>query len=138
MRLSALAVLIVVAAGACASSARMRAAVQEPSADPFTLAPGESRDVEGAGFTLTFEAVPEDSRCPTGVTCIWEGDAVVRISIAASGAEPATYTLHTNAGFAREAVHASIRVRLVALSPHPTADGPVSPPDYRATFAIGP
>jgi hypothetical protein len=31
--------------------------------------------LDGTNHALTFEAVPEDSRCPRDVTCIWEGNA---------------------------------------------------------------
>lgn len=40
---------------------------------------GETATFEGA--TFTFESVMEDSRCPKDVTCVWEGEAKVRIII---------------------------------------------------------
>ncbi len=33
------------------------------------------------GTTFTFESVMEDSRCPKDVTCVWEGEAKVRVVI---------------------------------------------------------
>jgi phage-related baseplate assembly protein len=132
----AAAVLLVMASCACASSAESPAVAQTMSTTEITLAPGESRSVPESKATLTFEAVSEDSRCPTGVTCIWEGDAAVRIRIEVPGEKPGTYTLHTSDRFGREAEHGSIRIRLVSVSPHPTAEGPVKAEDYRVTFAV--
>ena len=43
----------------------------------FTLAPGQTAQVEGGGLRVTFYGVSADSRCPTGVTCVWEGDAAL-------------------------------------------------------------
>lgn len=40
---------------------------------------GETAIFEGAAFT--FESVMEDSRCPKDVTCVWEGEAKVRVVI---------------------------------------------------------
>lgn len=40
---------------------------------------GETAVFEGAAFT--FESVIEDSRCPKDVTCVWEGEARVRVVI---------------------------------------------------------
>ncbi|WP_420455292.1 hypothetical protein [Rubrivirga sp.] len=37
------------------------------------------------GLSLTFDDVVEDSRCPAGVACIWEGQA--RVSLMAGGQE---------------------------------------------------
>src|SRR3989442_2310587 len=85
------------------------------------LALGESLKVRDTGVTVSFEEVVEDSRCPTGVTCIWEGDAAVKISIHTPDTSPSSYTLHTSQRFAREAEHGGYRVVLVAVTPHPAA-----------------
>jgi hypothetical protein len=45
----------------------------------FTLAIGDSARVGETGRVLMFEAVPEDSRCARNVTCIWEGNARVKL-----------------------------------------------------------
>ena len=36
--------------------------------DRFTLAPGQTAQVEGTGLRVTFESVTTDSRCPVDVT----------------------------------------------------------------------
>lgn len=43
---------------------------------------GETAVFEGTA--LTFESVIEDSRCPKDVTCIWEGEARIRVVIVTS------------------------------------------------------
>jgi hypothetical protein len=101
----------------------------------IVAAPDESRALLDTGLTLTFEAVVEDSRCPVGGTCVWEGDAVVRIRIDGAGVKPSIYTLHTNERATREVAHGDVRIRLVSLTPLPTAEGPPRPADYRATLA---
>jgi hypothetical protein len=103
-------------------------------AEPFTLAPGETAQVEGAGLAVTFESVRADSRCPIDVTCVWEGDAVVLVS-----ARPATSTpreLHTSGRFATEAEAGEYRVRLVTLAPAPRQGASPAPGDYRVTLVI--
>lgn len=100
----------------------------------FVLAPDESSALSDTGLTVTFVSVIEDSRCPVGVSCVWEGDAAVRIRIDGAGVKPSIYTLHTH-GSAGEIVHGDVRIRLIALTPLPTADGPPRADDYRATLA---
>lgn len=70
----------------CATSTR-----EVPLGEPFTLTPGESAMVDGV--RITFERVGQDSRCPPDVTCIWAGDAEVKLTV--GGVE---VTLHTHGG----------------------------------------
>jgi hypothetical protein len=100
----------------------------------IVLAPDESNALFDTGLELTFEAVVEDSRCPAGVSCVWEGDAVVRIRIDDAGVKPSIYMLHTHGRGTREIVHRDMRLHLLSLTPLPTADGPPRADDYRATL----
>lgn len=128
----ALAVLVSVIAGPF--GVRSAAHISQESGTRAVLAPGQSHQITAGDLTFTFETVLEDSRCPTGVSCIWAGDAQVRMRATSKGGSPTTYTLHTNDAFDREVLHADIRVRLVALTPEPTRDGPPKPDQYRATM----
>jgi hypothetical protein len=92
-------------------------------------------EVGGASLQIRFDRVSEDSRCPVGVTCIWEGDAVVRLTAVKDGAAT-TFDLHTNARFEREHVRDAYQIRLLALEPLPTADGAATPSDYVATLVV--
>ena len=62
--------------------------------EPFELAQGES--VQVAGHSLRFVDVVEDSRCPTGVTCIWGGRAKVRLSVSDPDGTEASQVLTLN------------------------------------------
>jgi hypothetical protein len=97
------------------------------------LAIGESIALPQKALTLTFEAVVEDSRCPTGVECIWEGDAAVRLRLDESEKARATHVLHTSSRFQQAFEHGELLVRLVNVAPHPTVDAPVRQQDYRIT-----
>ena len=122
--------------GVAGPSLGVRAAAHLPqeSGTRTILAPGQSHQIPASDLTFTFETVLEDSRCPAGVSCIWAGDAQVRVRASSKGGSPTTYTLHTNDAFDREVFHADMRVRLVALTPEPTRDGPPKPDQYRATM----
>ncbi len=135
MHPSAPVVLAMMVSVACASSARPVVA-QTMSPSEITLAPGESRRVPESEVVITFETVAEDSRCPTGVQCVWEGDAAVRLRVEGGETPAATYTLHTNHRFEGEAAHGTIRIRLVAVTPHPAVDAPVKAEDYRVTLGV--
>jgi hypothetical protein len=127
------AVLIVVLTGPGFGS-RPVAVIPQEQATRAVLAPGQSHHFASGDLTFTFESVHEDSRCPAGVSCIWAGDAHVRLRVTSQSAPPSTYTLHTNDRFDQETFHGDIRVRLVALTPEPTRDGPPKPDQYRVTL----
>jgi hypothetical protein len=100
-----------------------------------TLAVGQSVSVPNTPLTASFQEVVEDSRCPTGVTCIWAGDAAIRISLKTSDGSPFQYTLHTNAE-PREIEHAGYRVELAAVTPHPSGDAPPRREEYRIALVV--
>ena len=105
---------------------------------PFTvtLAIGGSAPVPDTDVTVTVEDVTDDSRCPTGVTCIWEGDAVVHVRVTEPKAQPATYLLHTSGRFTRTATHGKLKLQLVEVKPYPAADTRIRREAYRVTLSV--
>jgi hypothetical protein len=125
---------------ACASSGS-----NDPTSAPtpavneeFTLSPGQTATVNGTNVRLTFDRVSEDSRCPTDVTCIWEGDAVVVLKVKVE-AEEATREVHTQGGASRSrsARAGDYVVTLIRLEPAPRSTGAIEPSAYRATLRVG-
>lgn len=104
---------------------------------PFELKIGERVTVKTDGTTLTvdFDRVTEDSRCPIGVTCVWAGDAVVRLA-ASDASSRSVMSLHTQADSAREGEHGQFRVRLEGLRPEPRADASIDASQYVATIVV--
>lgn len=90
----------------------------------------------GSGLRVRFASVADDSRCPVGVNCIWEGDAEVRLAVRAGGGREAEVTLHTSDRFGREARHVGHVFKLVALAPHPQAETKINPADYVLTLTV--
>lgn len=101
-----------------------------------TLRVGEAHELAGGKGTVTFSGVAADSRCPKGVTCVWEGDAAVDLRVQSGSAEPVTVQLHTNDRFDREGTAAGLRLRLESLDPYPEADRPIAAGDYRVVLSI--
>jgi len=105
---------------------------------PFTvtLAIGRSARVPDTNVTVTVDDVTEDSRCPTGVTCIWEGDAVVKVRVTEGKAKPATYLLHTSGRFSRTATHGKLKLQLAGVKPYPAADTRIPRTAYRVALSV--
>ena len=119
---------------AFAIAAAPAASAQPQLGRPFDLAPGEA--VVLAGLRITFEAVTEDSRCPTGVQCAWAGDAAGSFSLQKPPAAAVQRTLHTHARFERQTTLDDFIVRLEAITPYPKEGATISPADYRVTLVV--
>lgn len=130
----ALAVALLAAAAACGGSPAGPRPVKLGTS--FELQPGETVAVADLSLRLTFSRVREDSRCPTGAVCVWEGDAVASVTAAMDGREPAELALHTNGRFASQATYGGSRVTLLGLAPYPKIDQVTPPASYVATFVV--
>ncbi|HWQ14170.1 MAG TPA: hypothetical protein VNL77_15330 [Roseiflexaceae bacterium] len=105
---------------------------------PFELRVGQSA-VAGP-VMLTLLGITSDSRCPTRVTCVWEGAAEASVRVAVGGQDQGTHTL-TLFGQNREAAESSALlagyiVRFVGLDPYPAEPQPIPAADYVARFVV--
>lgn len=53
--------------------------------EQFELSIGQSAVISGEGLTLRLDDVTEDSRCPKGAVCIWEGRASCAVVMTYNG-----------------------------------------------------
>ncbi|MEM7356627.1 MAG: hypothetical protein AAF657_37775, partial [Acidobacteriota bacterium] len=85
---------------------------------------------------VRFIRVVGDSRCPRGVTCIWEGNAEIELVLRHQS--DATLHLHTQGSgrHHRQASAHGFTLRLEALDPYPAKPEPIAPEDYVATLVL--
>lgn len=98
--------------------------------EPFQVEFGETARIPDAGFDLTFVALVDDSRCPDGATCIWQGNASVVVSLS-----EVEVSLNT-ALDPREASFQRYIVRLLAVEPYPRLGEEYQPIDYVITLLV--
>lgn len=100
--------------------------------EPFDLAVGGSAQVEG-GPLVEVETVENDSRCPRDATCIWAGDAEIRLSVVApgSGRVRGVATLRGNVLAA-----GPYAVRALGLRPETLQGRSIDLKDYVVTLAV--
>jgi hypothetical protein len=103
--------------------------------ESFRLQPGETATVRPEGLQVTFESVASDSRCPVDVTCVWEGDAVVTVTVMQPPRARETLELHTT-GTAQAVSYGDFQLQLQELQPQPRSSAPVAPADYRLRLIV--
>jgi hypothetical protein len=101
---------------------------------PFEMKPDEVVTIQG--LRITFEGVTDDSRCPTGVQCVWAGDAAAAFTLEKPPAAAEHRTLHTNGRFERQVTIDTFVVRFDDLKPYPKRGATIAPTDYRATLVV--
>lgn len=115
--------------------ASSHSAVLDPElGQPFEMKPAELVAIEG--LRITFEGVSEDSRCPTGATCVWAGDAAATFTLEKPPAAALQGTLHTSGRFVRQTDYDNFTIRLEDIKPYPKLGATIAPADYRATLVV--
>ncbi|MFH1852705.1 MAG: hypothetical protein ABIA75_10200, partial [Candidatus Neomarinimicrobiota bacterium] len=84
---------------------------------------------------LRFAGLLEDSRCPVGVECFWEGNGRVMIAATRGTGDSADLELNT-ALEPRTAEFGLYRIGLIELKPYPIIDAVVDSADYRVILQI--
>lgn len=87
---------------------------------------GENKFLEEYQMNVTFKNISEDSRCPEGTTCVWQGAAVANIEFMGTTTRPMTIPLSTteNAGrnYHKSTVFNGYNISLVEVNPTPTSE----------------
>lgn len=136
-----LALAIVLPVGACSRSGDPAdpdggAVVVEAAAGrTFELGPNETARITGLGILVAFRGVAQDSRCPTDVTCVWEGDASLRIRASSANTDWTPFDLHTSLD-PRSARIDGHTITVVGLTPSPVSDRPIANDRYRVTLRV--
>ena len=99
----------------------------------FTLAPGETVAIESASFTVRFNQITGDNRCPADAVCILGGSADVGIT-ATSDRSSRDYVLRT--GDMRPVAHDGYTITLVQVQPYPFSARPIQSDEYRVTLKV--
>ena len=118
----------VLALGACAHGSEPAAAIVDPTltavvvagdrlGDTVRVVRGQQAVLDGRRLVVGFSDLLDESRCPANVTCVWQGNAAVRLSLAVQG-ERSAPVLNTGKE-PRAATVGSYAVELVNVEPYP-------------------
>jgi hypothetical protein len=88
--------------------------------------------VEEDGLRISFASVSNDSRCPAGAQCVWEGNAEIVLELSGDGNHAAV--LNTNPQFPQSYRTSEHVVTLKELKPYPEAGQEIVMQDYIAVL----
>jgi len=104
----------------------------------FKLAFNETAISEVDNIRIKFLKVLQDSRCPNGAVCIWQGQAVIQVSVTRNNVHFGNFNLTTTGsyGSADSVAIDGYFLRLLKLEPYPSLNDPIKLSEYVATFFV--
>lgn len=106
--------------------------------DSFDLTVSQTGCELEAKVCITLDSIFDDSRCPTGVQCIWEGNAKVKLTLSYGGKKFTTILdIQPNSNYyTNDVTIEGYKVKLQKLSPYPTNDKKIKLTDYKALLLV--
>jgi uncharacterized Zn finger protein len=123
----------------CGAQAKVRARKTVRLNQSFVLRVGQEVLVAEQQLSVKFVSVPEDSRCPKGVNCIWAGNVRVQLQVTKAKSKPVKVELSLNPRDFPDGEAAdcgNYTIKLVKVDPYPVVDQPLKPGDYTATLSV--
>ena len=105
--------------------------------EEFTIKAGRQVVIKGEKLSVRFSSVQNESRCPTGVQCVWEGNAAISIEVSKKRKKSAQAILNTNTAIQpNELAYKKYRIKLLGLNPYPRIDEKIEAKDYEAVMIV--
>lgn len=105
--------------------------------EQFTIKAGHQVVIKGEKLSVQFSSVQNESRCPTGVQCVWEGNAAISIEVSKKRKKSVRAILNTNTAIQpNELAYKNYRIKLLGLNPYPRIDEKIEPKDYEAVMIV--
>lgn len=120
--------LVLILLTAACSGAPAGPNAQQRGIDELAIPYGASVGVPGTVLELGFQALLGDSRCPSDVVCIWEGEG--RVLLGLTLGDGPTVPVELNTRGSRTVTHGGYGVTLLELAPYPVSTQPQVPEHY--------
>jgi hypothetical protein len=110
-------------------------AISSTNKAQFQLKVNQTFSVESYGITVKFLNVTSDSRCPSDVTCIWQGEAKVLVNIIENNQDRGNFILSTLVGH-DQIVFGTHALHLMQVNPFVSSTKKISNTDYEITLEM--
>ena len=104
---------------------------------PFKMNQKKGVQFENNDLKILFDKVTEESRCPEGTTCVWEGQVKVQLTVKTKGDSQQVEIIRK--GKQKENTIEKVgdyTIYLMAVNPYPKSGEKISQEDYRISLII--
>jgi len=102
----------------------------------FPLKSGQKATLNTDEVVVSFVSVSEDSRCPSDVACVWEGQVTTALRVIVKGEAMGDFSLTLRGGQPASVEVKGYTLTLSAVDPYPNSKEPIKPVDYEATLTL--
>jgi hypothetical protein len=115
-----------------------KADVQAQLDEPFTLKIGQTAYLQSEDVFVKLVGIPEDSRCPSDVVCVWAGQVKAALEVRKGPGAPQAINVTYQGGIGLEFVEEfdGHQITLVKVEPYPKSTQQISPSEYTATIRV--
>jgi hypothetical protein len=103
--------------------------------DKFSLKVGETSKIASENLTLKFEKVLNDSRCPDGAMCIWEGQVQSLVTIELNGKNEQITLTQLGSTDTTTQLYDGYKIAFY-VTPYPKVNQTISNSDYRLNLTV--
>ena len=96
----------------------------------FSLPVGKTALLKGENISIKFDSVTADSRCPTGVTCIWAGEAKCKMLVSQNGQNQEVVLTQNGSSETTVQNFVGSYQTSFQLDPYPKSGSQINPQDY--------
>lgn len=105
----------------CNSNVNVEASAK-PS-DTITIGVNDGFLHKDPNFTLQVDSILNDSRCPIGAQCFWEGNAEVRFKLSSLNSKTVMFNLNTANIFRKDTTIEGVKFKIIELNNQPDIMG---------------
>lgn len=112
--------------------------VDEPIGEEITIQVFDTATYCNENLSITFNAYPNESRCPSDVTCVWAGFVEVELLINAKGKE-SILKLSTEPNISGIPVQANVgeySIKLIDVMPYPATNIRINPNQFKVILLV--
>jgi len=104
--------------------------------DTVTLAFHDCLAAPDKKFNICLDSIVNESRCPIGLECFWEGMATVKFKFQSYQNAPEYFNLSTAINTENKTILPGYSIKLVGLEPYPSKDYNIKKEEYKAKLLI--
>ncbi len=102
---------------------------------PFTIKIGNTAEIKSENLKITLTDI-EDSRCPTDVTCVWEGEITLHLNLKKGGDKSKETNLKLRTSQSSEISFESYSIFLSKVEPYPISTKEITKDTYTSTLVV--
>jgi len=116
--------------------ADVKASAQVTTEAQFQLKVNQTSSLESDGSKIKLLNVTADSRCPSDVTCVWQGEVKISVNIIKNNQDLGDFSLTSRAGQDLGINFDGHSIHVVKVEPYPSSGKKISTSEYMVTFAV--